>query len=177
MQNMKTIVMRIALLAGVGLLATGWTDCDNFSPVVVPATDTSLPITFEGVYQTSEYVDGTVDQPMTYHLAPGERAFAVGAGIDAGGLRKLTMFTSQRYTCCRGSLCTSTVSSSVPQSETQAGGTGSTVSNGIYLYNYVVMPNCGTGSTLRSFSHGWFVVAEDFKGNSRTSRGSAMVYP
>lgn len=174
-----TISARPLLLAPVLLLlATGYTDCEYFTDVTVPASDTGAPTTYDGVWVGGEYVDAALaGDSLEYHLAPGQTVLAVSSAIDSGGLRKLKMSTDWGYTCCRGDICSRTQPLSVPKTDEQAGGVGATVSNGLWLYTTVKLPTCSSGFTLRSYSYSWWTEAEDFHGNRTTGEMQSIVYP
>jgi hypothetical protein len=161
------------------LLATGYTSCESFVTVTVPATDTRSPTTYDGVWKDGEYVEGAIPgQNIDYHITPGEAVLAIGSAVDPGGLRRLTMSSSFRYTCCSSSnVCSVTQPISVPQTDTQSGGVGSSVSNGIWLYSAVELPSCSSGMTLRSYSFSWFTQGEDFHGNITRGSSHRIVYP
>ena len=171
---------RALLLAPIlALFATGYTDCQYFTKVTVPSSDIGSPTTYDGVWKNGDYVDGAIPgQEIEYHITPGESVIAVSSAIDSGGLKKLTMRSSFRYTCCNGSgICSLTQPSSVPKTDQQAGGPGSTVSNGLWLYSGVSLPGCSSGFSLRSYSFSWWTEAEDFFGHVTTGESQAIVYP
>lgn len=162
------------------LLTTGYTDCQYFTTVTVSsAPDTVTPTTYDAVWKGGEYVDGATNgMDLTYHIKSGETVIALSSAIDSGGLKKLTMYSSFRYTCCNGSgICSITQPISVPKTETQPGGVGSTVSNGIWLYSGVSLPACPSGFSLRDYTFGWSTEAEDFHGNISRGEGQRIVYP
>jgi hypothetical protein len=161
------------------LLTTGYTDCQYFTKVTVPASDTGAPTTYDAVWKGGEYVEGAIPgQDLEYHITPGETVIALSSAIDSGGLKKLTMYSSFRYTCCNSSnICSVTQPLSVPKTETQPGGVGSTVSNGIWLYSGVSLPSCSSGFSLRSYTFGWSTEAEDFHGNITRGESQRIVYP
>ncbi|MEZ4399167.1 MAG: hypothetical protein R3B06_04065 [Kofleriaceae bacterium] len=165
-------------LAAACFFATGFTDCDDFHTVVVPARDTAPPIAFAGVYAGGEYVASTIaEEGVTYHH-PGAPQVAVSVAYDIGGARRVTMEHQSSFRCCDASVC----SASQPflasgPSDTQAGGVGAHVSDGNYVFTIVNLPRCPAGTTLRSFWYQWRTIAEDFHGNTRTSPFMTMVYP
>ncbi|HVK72223.1 MAG TPA: hypothetical protein VM734_02845 [Kofleriaceae bacterium] len=160
------------------VLATGFTSCDYFDNVTVPASDRRAPDTYDGVYRGSEYVIlSQSNQSFDYTLAPGVTVMAVSSAIDSGGLKKLTMSTSSASTCCNGDLCRQVQGLTAPKIEEQRGTVGSTVSNGIWLYSSVKVPTCPDGMTLEWFSFSWRTVAEDFHGNRTTGEWQSISYP
>lgn len=175
-----SITPRALLLAPLLLLlATGYTSCEYFTTVVVPASDTGVPTTYDGVWKDGDYVAGALPgQEIEYHLSEGEAVLAIGSAIDSSGLRRLTMSTSFRKQCCNASgICSVSQPISVPKTETQPGGVGSSVSNGIWLYASVQLPKCNSGFTLRSYSFAWWTEAEDFHGNVTVGESQRIVYP
>lgn len=169
----------LALAPLLLLCATGYTSCEYFTTVTVPASDTGAPTTYDGVWQGGDYLAGAIPgQEIEYHLSPGESVLAISSAIDSGGVKRLTMSSTFRYTCCNGSgICSVTQPVSVPKTETQAGGVGSTVSNGIWLHSSVKLPNCSSGFSLRNYTFSWWTEAEDFHGNITSGEGQRIVYP
>lgn len=160
------------------LLATGYTSCEYFTTVTVPATDAVAPTTYDGVWKNGDYVAGALPgQDLEYHLSPGESVLAIASAIDAGGLQRLSMSSTFRYTCCSGSICSTTQPVTVPRTETQPGGIGSSVSNGIWLYSTVQLPKCQSGFTLSSYSFTWRTEGRDFHGNVTGGQWQRIVYP
>ena len=164
-------------LAPLALLAAGFTDCEYFSTVTVPRTDTTAPSVFNGVWRNGEYVQSSLGTPFTYTIAPGETVLAIGAGLDGGGTRELKMYTTFGYTCCAGDICSRTQPLSAPKVETQPGGVGSQVSSGIWLYSSVKLPTCSGNMRLESYGFSWWTEATDFHGNKTVGRASSIVYP
>ncbi len=168
----------LLLASALLLLATGFTACEHFSTVTVPASDTSRPNTWDGVWVDDQYVQlvgptGSVD----FRIRPGQTVLAVASALDSGGTQRLTMRSSFAWTCCRGDICSRTLPLTQPQVEEQAGSVGSSVSNGIWLYAEVTLPRCTSGFTLKSYSYWWSTEAQDFHGNRRTSRSHTISYP
>jgi hypothetical protein len=172
--TIRPVLLAPALL----LLSTGFTECENFTEVTVPASDTSKPNTYDGVWIGGQYVSlAATGNSFQYHIDPGEGVLAISSAIDHSGVKKLEMYSGWRYTCCSGSVCSTSAPLSVPQTEEQAGGIGSTVSDGIWLYAPVQVPTCSSGFTLSSFGFSWWTVAEDFHGNRSVGRTQSIVYP
>lgn len=174
-----SITPRALLLAPVLLLlATGYTDCEYFGPVTVPASDPTPPTTYDGVYTNGQYVAGAfTGQGIEYHMTPGYNVLAVSSAIDDGGVRGLKMNSSYSYDCCMGSTCSRTQPSSVARTDSQAGGVGATVSNGLWLYSVVELPSCRSGYTLTHYRYSWWTEAENFHGRRVTGQVQSIVYP
>lgn len=174
-----SITLRASFLAAVGLVfATGFTECSSFSSVTIPATDTSKPVAFAGVWRNGSYqATSKSGNTYVYHITPGESVLAIGAGIDGGGTHRLKMTGSFEWTCCSGDICGRTQSLTAPKIDEQAGAVGDSVSNGIWDYFSVELPTCGNGRPPDSFSYGWSAEATDFHGNTSTTGSYAVVYP
>ncbi|HEY4242397.1 MAG TPA: hypothetical protein VGM88_21415 [Kofleriaceae bacterium] len=162
-------------------LSMGATNCDDFETVTVPATDTSPPNVFDGAY-SGEYKT-LVEAPgtETYHIPSGTDAFAVGSGVDPGGVSKVELWPSLSFTCCSGHVCSGgTPDFPAPSIATQSGSVGSQVSDGVYTFILVEAPEasdyCGAGETF-SWDYSWHTEAWDFHGNHTTGITQHIVYP
>src|SRR5262245_56732743 len=127
MRNKRQVIFFAPLLLAVTM---GSTDCEYFSETVVPASDPTPPVAYDGVWRGSEFevvhVSGATG--LTYHIQPGQKVVAIASAIDPEGLRKLTVSTDWGRRCCQGNICSVTSSLSIPFVETQPGTVGSTVS-------------------------------------------------
>jgi hypothetical protein len=162
------------------LLTTGFTDCDSFTDVTVPAYDFDAPITYDGVWKGTYVRSALTGNSFEYHLAPGQTVQAVSSAIDSGGLKNLEMIASYSESyCCNSSLCYFQGPHSMPADygDQQVGGVGSTVSNGMWLYSTVQVPTCARGGSLQWFRFRWQTWAEDFHGNSTLGNSQSIVYP
>jgi hypothetical protein len=177
---------RQALFFGPLLLSLtmGATDCEYFSNVVVPASDSTPPTAYDGVWRGSEYeiLRPSGNSGFTYHFTPGLPVFAISSGIDPEGLRKLTMYTDSGWLCCSEgggeNVCSVAGGLSSPIVETQPGTVGSTVSSGIWTYVEIAsLPKCQSGWTLKSYHFSWRTEAENFHGGKVTSATHKIVYP
>jgi hypothetical protein len=178
--------LKALFLAPVALLLGGATDCEYFYDVTVPSSDTTAPTIFDAVWWESEYIESAGNTgTFTYHLAPGEQVLAISSGMDSGGVKKLTMSGDRSWTCCNYSggepVCSTTQPISAAQTESQAGGPGSTVSSGIWLGTQVKVPPlsqlCQPGWTLQSWRYRWRTTAENFHGGTRTGEYRTIRYP
>jgi hypothetical protein len=164
-------------------LTMGATDCEYFSNVVVPSSDSSPPITYDGVWQGGDWqiIRQSGNSGFTYPIQAGEHVIAIASGIDPQGLRKLTMYTEESWSCCSfgggENVCSSASPLSVPRVETQAGTVGSTVSTGIWTgVDVGKLPGCQSGWTLMSYRFKWRSEAENFHGGKVTSATHQIVY-
>lgn len=176
MSNTRRIALLLVPL--VGLLATGFTDCDDFDQVKVPTSDTTAPFTYDGVISHGEWAKGVfTGDAFVYPITQSDSVLAVSSALDGGGLESLTMHATIRYTCCAIiGACSSFRTIEETQSDQQIGGPGSTVSNGIYLYRGIDsddLRRCPPGMKVGTFRFSWFTEGEDFFGN--TVRGKTQV--
>ena len=174
--------IRQALFTAPLLLALtmGATNCEYFTDTVVPASDSTPPTAYDGVWRGGEYevLRPSGNNGITFHFTPGETVFAVSSAIDPEGLRKLTMSTEEGWLCCSGNICSSSSSLSVPLVETQSGTVGSTVSTGIWnAVEIHELPTCNSGYTLTSYGFAWTTEGENFHGGEVTSAKHRIVYP
>lgn len=155
--------------------------CDYFSDVVVPTFDFDPPIAMAGVYRGGQYlaVSNNNGTPLSYQVSSLDDYYIpFGAGIDDGGMKRMTMQPEFNRVCTRGTLGQSQSGLLVPIVRTQSGSAGATVSNGLWdgpvlrLRDYA---QCNPGFTLSYVEYTWRVTAEDFGGNS-TSHGWARIY-
>lgn len=163
------------------LLCMGSTDCEAYSLVTVPTSDSTAPDTYDGIWWDGEYQDlGSQDASVVYHITPGEQVIAIGSGLDQGGVKKVVMAPEMSWTCCSGGVCSNTSSIMASITDTQGGGVGSTVSNGLWVGTGVTMPAaspCNAGWTLKSWSWSWRTTATNYHNKSRTSPLRRIVYP
>jgi hypothetical protein len=167
-----------ALLAPVLLLlSTGFTECESFTDVTVPDSDTDKPTTFDGVWIGGQYVQSAfTGSSFVYHAEPGENVLTIAAAVDRGGLKRLEVHSGWRRTCCSSTVCSISSPLTSPRVELQEGTVGSTVSDGIWVYEAVQVPTCGEGWKL-TFGYSWFTEAEDFHGNITFGNYQSIVYP
>lgn len=160
--------MRILPAAALALAVPclGFTDCNYFSRVVVPMSDATPPIAYVGIWTPSGgYESLSQFGPVDHALRPGEGMLAFGVVSDAGGARELRIAADEEIQCCSGSTC-QVVNPALPFVETQPGGPGATVSNGIWNGTWIDFPTCPNGMTLRSFYYRWSATGTDFFGNA-----------
>jgi hypothetical protein len=161
-------------------LTMGATDCQYFSTTTVPAADTTVPVTWDAVWVGGNYVNLIPNTgSFIYHIAPGTSVIALSAGMDSGGVSKVSMAGWERWVCCSGNICSLSEPLSVPIVATQDGSVGATVSDGVYTGRFVSVPTraCNAGYTLESYSFTWMTTAEDFFGNKTSGARQTIVYP
>jgi hypothetical protein len=157
---------RVAFALMLFFLATGFTECDSFEQVTVPATDTEQPVPFNGIWYQGEYKVLTFEQqPVLYTAEPGEPLVIVVGGLDRGGVRSVTLTGQTSMTCCRRRVCSTYQTLTEPNVQTQNGTVGSTVSNGVWTSTGMTVPSCDARSTSGSWRYSWQVTVEDFHGN------------
>jgi hypothetical protein len=165
------------------LLATGATECDAWSTVTVPSSDSTPPDVYDAIWWESEYIEiKNHDQPLTYHLAAGEEVLALGSGLDWGGTKKVTMTREWSWRCCTvGNICSITQSSATALTDTQPGGPGSTVQQGMWLGQSVEVPNlatlCNAGWFPTFWRFRWQTSAENYFGVKRTGPMRTAQWP
>src|SRR5689334_3790340 len=108
-------VYQLGFAALVFAFATGFTNCEWFSDVTVPATDTDAPTVWNAVWAGGEHkVLSPGGDWISYRVAPGDTVIAMGAGTDPGGTHKVTIYSSWEHTCCKGSICSTSQPITVP---------------------------------------------------------------
>ncbi len=156
----------------------GFTECPYFSPVVVPAVDTTAPTAYVGIWTSAGGYEALSPYgPVDRSIGPNEQVLAFAVASDAGGAQALRITADEYLVCCRGDIC-QVVNPGLPMTETQPGSTGATVSNGIWNGRWIARPTCPAGYTLQSYAYRWSAVATDFRGNtSPRSASGAIHYP
>lgn len=147
--------------------------CDEFEEVTVPAVDNTDPVAIAAVWQADEYLDLSSGNmtPLSYDVELDEGYVIIGAGVDSGGTKKITIQHEWSNHCRQGNLGQNKYGLMAPIVRTQPGGVGSEVSNGlwdgplVFLSDYTT---CNAGFTLKSVTYSWHVTAEDFHGNVST---------
>lgn len=172
------------LLAPVALLlATGATECDAFTTVTVPSSDSTAPELYDAVWFESEYEEiEHHSETLTYHLAPGDLILALGSGLDSGGVKKISMTREWSWTCCTsGNVCSTTQTLAAALSDTQPGGPGDVVSEGMWLGQSVELPSanelCNSGWWPTSYRFRWRTTAENYHGKTRTGPLRTVQWP
>jgi hypothetical protein len=176
--------MIFRLAPAVFLAATGMTNCQYFTNVTIPATDTTPPLAFSGVYSLTQgnYVDSTTDSSFVYDVpSDTETYLAVGATMDSGGAASVIMSTSSNLHCIDGGGNSHLVFQNGDfQTGQQAGSVGQVVSDGIWVYEPVrfdQFDTCPNGWRLSVATYSWTTISEDFHGNRSTSQGEMQYVP
>jgi hypothetical protein len=166
-------------------LVGGFCGCQYFTNVVVPAHDSTPPGAWAGVYDVAkgEYValgDGagveytTTDPTATY--------LAVAAGYDQGGVKWVTESQGVWVAYCKGAAAGYGETVSVAdQSQSQRGTVGSTVSNGLWVYDLVRFDQCPAqcpiGWPIDHLAFTWDVATSDFANFTAYGTGEIDYYP
>ena len=164
------------------LLATGATECDAWEDTTVPASDSTAPDVYDAVWYQGTYEEIDVhSQPLTYHLTPGEEIIALGSGLDSGGVKKISMTRELSWTCCTfGNVCSTSQTSATALTDTQAGGVGSTVSEGMWLGQAVEFDPAGLCNNFywpTSYTFRWRTTAENYHGVKRVGPLRTVQWP
>ncbi|MBL8943726.1 MAG: hypothetical protein JNK45_11280 [Myxococcales bacterium] len=165
--------------------AFGFT-CEYFDSTVVPATDTNPPILatrywIDGVEHLAIWpVDEVVDTPQE---AASIAVFP--AAYDVGGVKRLDLQQFVQVGChdddADPELGQVVSVDFFVRSATQAGGVGSTVSNGLFLLGDVTdlagyESSCGAGFDLVGVTYTWSITAWDFANNAASGGGGTITY-
>lgn len=170
--------MRNALRASLLLAALptfGFTNCEHFEDVTVPAADTRPPVAgtryldndggdairFDGFHETVTDVD--------------KNYFIVPWGFDAGGVREIRGSRSATRYCSSGGIGTITYYDYLTDVDSQPGGPGDVRSNGRYLY-WRFFPRDFTSGDCEVHM-GWTIQVTDYQGNVTAASGSISYEP
>jgi hypothetical protein len=192
----RMIRAAVVLLAGAA-----YTNCQYFTNVVVPANATQgAPAVWSGVYDFSkggaselDNYDVLVGTDGTFDFAipdPTLAYLAVAAGTDSGGVQTVQMASATFTATCVVHLDgprirTFPVSVDITDTVTQAGGVGSTVSNGAYDSVEIDFSNstvdlCGFVNqsviAIENPSVTWTTIATDYHGNRTAGRPVRVHY-
>lgn len=173
----RTMNLRPFLLLLV-LPTFGFTQCQYFTTVTVPRTDTTVPVAAASVY-----IDGQQQIRLGSILVTLDtlKSFVpIGAIFDGGGARSVTTQAIMQVTCRQPSGAESIFSVHfVPLSDHQVGGPGSSVSNGIYTatpIDFVAQARlCGSNAVAQRIEYRWGFGGDDFFGNTANGSG-AVIY-
>jgi hypothetical protein len=174
-----TASLRVALAAAALVFATGFTQCEYFSQTTVPAQDADKPTIYNGTWKNGLFQELRVDGAtyIDHEIEPGESILVVGAGVDPGGVKKVTIEYAWSRTCCYADGKCGIYSPPPGQiAETQSGTVGAAVSNGVWAYAGVEAPVCAPGTVSSSFDWVWSTTAEDFHGNRKRVEGGTISY-
>jgi hypothetical protein len=171
-------------LAFVGLASLSMVGCEYFSQVTVPINDTNPPEAWSTVYDVvaGKHVASGVRTSQATYTVKDDRAtyLAIGAAMDNGGAKRVTIQGNARVDCTNGQGIASTQYQHFGQEQAeQSGGVGSTVDNGVFTY-YAVrfdqIVHCSPGFHVESASFSWVTLAEDFHGNRAVGAGGVITY-
>ena len=158
--------------------AFGFTNCEHFNTVTVPASDSTAPIVgtryLDNDGGDAIRFDGFVE---TIHGDVGKNYFVAPYGFDGGGVQALHIQRHATKYCENGDIGTIVHYHFLPESDEGSGGVGDQVSNGRYLYflfrplDYVTADsNCEVDMT-------WAITAVDYNGNTSTGWGGISYLP
>jgi hypothetical protein len=159
--------------------------CEYFDDVVVPASDTQPPM-----LATRIFIDGEERLVLWPHeqildATQAASVFLAPAVYDGGGARSLTVDQSVRVHCHDDDADPNesqvTHVHFVQRSASQAGGPGSTVSNGLFLVGDVsdlttYAGYCNSGFDLVEVAYSWGISGSDFAGNQAQMQGGTLTY-
>jgi hypothetical protein len=172
---------RAALAAVVFLLATGFTNCDQFEQVPIKGANDGAPTVFNGIWQGGEWralrLNG--NPSIDYTATPGESLLAVGGGVDGDGLHIARVIAISDFQCCKGHVCTGVQHKEFHDDEQQdapSQAAGTMVSNGIWGYIGVEVPVCAAGSTYGRYDFTWHTDVIDFFGTWGVADGGLIHY-
>lgn len=166
----------MAALTLPGLLAMmGATECEYFTTITVPASDTYAPFTVTRMFFFGEEEIGA---PIYRETDDPDAVFVIyPAAIDGGGVRSIEVPHHLQVYCNEGPGVDFLLA---PMRAEQPGGVGQSASNGLFVY--------GEGITLGDYAgycddagveevvYTWAITAEDFAGNRVSSLGGQVVY-
>lgn len=163
MKRLHGLLMLVAVIP-----LCGYTDCNYFSTVTIPAQDTQPPIV-----GTRMWIDGQerIDLWSSSYASASGSIVVVPFVYDGGGARTLTFGQAATVHCYNAQqhLGQATSIHYIQQSTSQTGSVGSSVSDGMYLIGSVSNlasfgSYCYDGFELESVSYGWGVWGTDFAG-------------
>src|SRR5262245_61279830 len=129
--------LRMIGIAALALASFGFTECEYYTDVTVPASDPHAPGVYDAIWNRDTDPQYEVVAPgggIEYTLRDRNAVvLAIPSGLDSGGLKRIKVFSSTFEQCCSNGICSQSQPSSVPTEEIQPGTIGSTVSNGIWL--------------------------------------------
>lgn len=170
-------------------MTMGSTDCENFEDVVIPATDTTPPMTVDGVWWDGEYkvlkASSNTDA-IVYHLPAGETSvLAISSAIDSGGVQSVNMHWTERWECCSsGNVnCQTLYAFSAPSTygDYQLGEPGDTVSNGIWYGREAkkrqTVIDCPGGKYVKNWKFEWHTRGFNFQHDSTIGKTHTILWP
>jgi len=169
---------KLAVLAVPALMAVmGPTNCDYFSTVVVPATDTTEPLVGTRFFFFGE--EQIELSPIEYETHDPDASFVVYPFVyDTGGARRISVGHGITVHCVDGP---GVALDFAPVVEQQAGQVGSAVKNGIYVQSVAMkfgdyVDECGDVDDVEAIEYGWAILGRDFAGNETYAPGGHVVF-
>jgi VCBS repeat-containing protein len=184
MEIAMRLLAKLCLAATLFFCATGYTECEYFTQVPVPAVDNTRPTNAMSVW-TGEHEQLTLDDSADVHYVmddPNQTVMAMAAAYDNGGVRSVRMTWGATYKCCKQingtNVCSVESEPTTGHSEdAQAGSVGSTVSNGMWLAEGVTPSSfCPSSEKVDDFYFGWSLYSEDFAGNRTETHRASISY-
>jgi hypothetical protein len=183
------------LVVLAAFLSLGPTECNQYTEVTVPASDSEAPWAVGSAYRIypaspsqpgSEFAGhrwettaGTVYQ----YSAPEMQALAaVASSIDDSGARRVRMTYAVKHDCCHlsgstWSACESTTSAEATvEDQVPGAAAGAHVSNGIYVSQLVQPQTCPAGKRTKRLNFEFRVKAWDYHGNQSSSGPHRIIY-
>jgi hypothetical protein len=168
MSPLPFLILALPLLGG----------CELFDDTVVPPVDSSPPIAAPTLYQGGDYVWATGKTWTTSSKSQGYIVLA--ASYDWGGARKVTLNRHATALYAQGDIGAYQFAALAPIVETQSGGVGQTVSNGVWTGDWVqpgkMFAATLSGMPLQWVEYTWSVTAENFHGGVSTTPGGTIRY-
>lgn len=169
--------MRRLVLLTLALPLFGYTNCQHFSEVTVPATDTTVPVMF------SSLIDGTQQNsfgPIHVRYRDLRYVVAMSSILDQGGACILEMTHGAEVECRRGNGGYIEFVELPTLRDRYPGPVGARVSNGIYLMHGVDLAAlaslCDAGYLAGQIDYTWSMIGEDCHGNSARMTGGSIQY-
>jgi hypothetical protein len=183
------------LVVPVAFLSFGFTDCDQFTQVTVPATDSEPPLAVGSAYEA--HIGGNwqpYGEPLAHrwettagtlyqYSAPEMKLLAaVVSSIDDSGAKRVRMTYVVKQDCCHlsgdtWSACQSTTSAEATlEEQVPTPSAGSQASSGVYAFKLIEEPTCPAGKRTKRLNFEFRVKAWDFQGNTSTSGPHRIIY-
>jgi hypothetical protein len=167
--------MTVLMLPGL-LAMMGATECEYFSTVRVPATDTHPPLLATRMFFFGEEELGA---PIFKDTDDPDAVFVIyPAAMDGGGVRRIDVGHHLQVYCNDAPGVDFLLA---PMRAEQPGGVGQWVSNGLFVYGAGITLGdyaayCGGDAGVDEIVYTWAITAEDFAGNSSSALGGQVVY-
>lgn len=172
----KTKLFFFTVLTGV--TTSGYTSCQHWTTTTVPASDSTVPIAAPSVILGGDpqiIRFGTLNE--TVHDL-NMNIIAIPAVWDQGGTRTIQASAAATVFCNNGPGLSLHFA---PQSDSQTGSTGTTVSQGLYLLHAFRFSNftssCNSAGGVREATYVFAFTGRDFFGNEAVGSGTIRYTP